>query len=240
MGKKILPFGGAILSSCRNLLLLRGTTLSIDPPLGHLLFALSLGTETFPAALSLRGVDLPLREKAIFLEVYSLNLHVSFSLGAVNLPHGEVVLSTPFSLRETYSFFGEFVLPFGENFLSFENWLYQYVPYSIPFIKFLLDRGSIQTTTHSFFNLLTRIRQYLGTHTFLGESFIAFLDYINALRLKLAMLIEAIGGKRSSLIAIAYFLSGNLSIPLLILSCMTFLKPQHALIVWFHELWYLQ
>ena len=92
----------------------------------------------------------------------------------------------------------------------------------------------------SFFNLSTRTRQYFGTYTFLGESFPTFMDSINALRLNLAMLIEATGGKGSSSIAIASFLSRYLSIPLLILSCMAFLKPQHALVVWFHELWYLQ
>ena len=89
------------------------------------------------------------------------------------------------------------------------------------------------------FNLSTQTRKYLGTHTFIGESFPAFLDSINTLRSKLAMLIKVIGEKGSSSIAIAFFLSGNLSIPLLILSYMTFLKPQHALVVWFHELWYL-
>ena len=124
LGEKILPFGRVILSSCRNLLLLRGTTLSPDPPLGHLPSALSLGTVTFPTTLSFRGVNLPLGKKALFLEERSLNPPVSFSLGAVNLPHGEVVLSTPFSLRGTNSSSREFILPFGENFLSLENWLY--------------------------------------------------------------------------------------------------------------------
>ena len=123
---------------------------------------------------------------------------------------------------------------------SLENWLYCSVPRYIPFTKFLLHGGSIHTVAHSLFNLLTRIKQYLRTHTFLGESFPAFLDSINAIRLKLIVLIEATGGKGSSLIAITSFLLGNLSIALLILSCMTFLKPQHALVVWFHVLWYLQ
>ena len=117
-GEKILPFGGVILSSCRNLLLLRGTTLSLDPPLGNLPSAISLGTITFPITLLFGGVNLPLREKTLFLEEHSLNLPVSFSLGAVNLPHGEVVLSATFSLRGTNSSSREFVLPFGENFLS--------------------------------------------------------------------------------------------------------------------------
>ena len=48
-------------------------------------------------------------------------------------------------------------------------------------------------------------RQYLRTHTFLGESFLAFFDSINALKLKMVVLIEAIGGKGSSSIAIASF-----------------------------------
>ena len=123
LGEKILPFG-VILSSYRNLLLLRGATLSPDPPLGHLPSIISLGTVTLPITLSFRGVNLPLGEKAFFLEEHSLNLPVLFSLGAVNLPHGEVSLSTPFSLRGMNSSSKEFVLPFGENFLSLENWLY--------------------------------------------------------------------------------------------------------------------
>ena len=123
-GEKILPFRGVIISSNRNLLLLRGTTLSPNPPLGHLPSALSLGTITFPIALSFRGVNLPLGKKSLFFEDHSLNLPVSFSLGAVNLPHGEVVLYAPFSLRGTNSSFEEFVLPFGEHFLSLDNWLY--------------------------------------------------------------------------------------------------------------------
>ena len=122
--EKILPFGGVILSSCRNLFFLRGTTISPYPPLGHLPSALSLGKITFLAAFSFRGVNLPLGKKALFLEEHSLNLLVSFSLGAMNLPHGEVVLYAPFSLRGTNSSSREFVLPFGENFLSLENWLY--------------------------------------------------------------------------------------------------------------------
>ena len=78
--EKILSFGGVILSSCRNLLFLRGTTLSPDPPLRLLPFALSLVTITFPTALSFRGVNLPLEKKDLFLEEHSMNLHVSFSL----------------------------------------------------------------------------------------------------------------------------------------------------------------
>ena len=158
----------------------------------------------------------------------------------MNLPHGEVFLSAPFYLRGTNSSYGEFFLPFGESFLFLENWLCCSVPYCIPFTKFLPDGGSIQTAAYSFFNLSTRTRQYLGTHTFLREIFPVFLDSINALRSKLVALTKATGGKGSSLIVIVSFLSGNLSIPLLILFCMTFLKPQHALVVWFYELWYLQ
>ena len=48
-------------------------------------------------------------------------------------------------------------------------------------------------------------------HTFLGESFPTFLDPINALRLKMAMLIEATSGKGSSSIAI--FLVKELEYP---------------------------
>ena len=73
---KILPFGGVILSSYRNLILLRGTTLSPDPPLGNLPFSISLGTITFPVALSFRGVNLTLGEKALFLEEHSLNVPI--------------------------------------------------------------------------------------------------------------------------------------------------------------------
>ena len=122
--EKILPFRGVILSSCRNLLLLRGTTLSPDPPLGNLPSALSLGTVTFPRALSFREANLSLGEKALFLEEHSLNLPVSFSLGIVNLPLREVILSSTFSQRGMNSSYREFVIPFGENFLSLENWLY--------------------------------------------------------------------------------------------------------------------
>ena len=63
LGGKNLPFGGVILSFGRNLLLLRGTTLSPDPHLGNLpsalslgkigLFAFFLGKVTFPTTLSL-------------------------------------------------------------------------------------------------------------------------------------------------------------------------------------------
>ena len=135
--------------------------------------------------------------------------------------------------------YGKFVLPFGESFIFLENWLCCFVPCCIP-TKFLLKEISVQTVAHSFFNLSTQTRQYLGTHTFPGESFPTFLDSINAHRSKLAVLTEAASGKGSSSISIVSFLSGNLSIPLLILSCMTFMKPQHALVVWFHELWYLE
>ena len=157
------------------------------------------------------------------------------------LPHRGVGFSIIFSLRGTNSCSGEFVLPLGESFLFLENWLCCYVLCCIPSTEFILDGGSyVQTAAHSFCYLSTRTIQYLGTHTFLGESFPSSLDSINALRLKLVVLTEATSGKGSSSIAIASFLLGNLSIPLLILSCMTFLKPQLALVVWFHELWYLQ
>ena len=77
LGGKNLPFGPVILSSGINLLLLRGTTLSLNPPLGNLpstlslgkisLYAFFLGIVTFPIALSFRGVNLPLKEKALYV-----------------------------------------------------------------------------------------------------------------------------------------------------------------------------
>ena len=210
--EKNLPLREVILSSCRNLILLRGTTLSLDPPLENLLSAIFLGTITFPTTLSFRGVNLPLREKALFLEGHSLNLPTSFSLGVVNLPHGEMVLSTTFSLRGTNSSSGEFVLPFGENFVSLENQLCHSIPCCIP-IKFLFNGGSIQIAAHSFFNLSTRTRQYLGTHTFLGESFPVFLDSLNALRSKPSVLTKAIGRKGSSSISISFFFVRELEYP---------------------------
>ena len=152
--------------------------------------------------LSFRGVNLPIGEKPLFLKEHSLNLPASLSLGAMNLPHGRVGLSTTFSLGGTNP-------SLGESLISLENQLCCSVPYCIPFIEFLPDGGSIHTANHSFFNLST-IRQYLGTHTFLGESFPAFWDSINALRSKLAVLIEATGGKGSSSIAIASFFQGTL------------------------------
>ena len=168
-------------------------------------------------------MSLPLREISFFLEEHSLNLLASFFLKEMNLPYGGVGLSTTFSLGGMNSS-REFVLPFGESFLFLENWLCCSVPH-YPFNEFLSNGGSIQTTIHSFFNISTRTKQYLRTHTFLGVIFLAFLDSINALRLKLVVLTEATSGKGSSLIAIVSVLSRNLSIPLLILSCMTFLKP---------------
>ena len=75
-------------------------------------------------AFSLEGVNLPLGEKTLFLEEHSLNQPVSFSLRALNLPHRGVGLSTTFSLGGTNSSSKEFDLPFGENFLSLENWFY--------------------------------------------------------------------------------------------------------------------
>ena len=207
LGEKNLPFGGVILSSGRNLLLLRGTTLSTYPPLRNLpstlslektsLFTFFLGTVTFHAALSFKRAKrlLPLGEKTLFHKEHSLNLPASFSLGIVSLTYGEVTLSTTFSLRGTNAFLGEFILPFRESLISLENRLCCSVPYCILFTKFLLDVGFVQTAKHSFFNLSTRTRQYLRTHTFLGESFLAFLDSINALRSKLVVLIVATSGK---------------------------------------------
>ena len=149
-------------------------------------------------------MNLLLGEKALFLEEHSLNLHASFSLREMNLAHEGVGLSTTFSLEGMNSF-GEFVLHFGESFIFLKNQLCYSVPYCIPFTEFLPDEGFIQTATHSFFNLSTRTKQYLRTHTFLRESFPAFLDSINALRSKLVVLTKVIGGKGSSLIAIISF-----------------------------------
>ena len=104
LGEMSPPFG--------NIGLSRGTCLSL---------AFFLRELTFPEILSFRGVNLPLEEQALFLEEHSLNLPASFSLGEMNLPHGEVVLSTPFSLRGTNLFYGEFVLPIGYNFVFLEN-----------------------------------------------------------------------------------------------------------------------
>ena len=73
-------------------------------------------------------VNLPLGEKALFLEEHSLNLLVTFYLEALNLPHGGVDLSKTFSLGGTNSSSREFILPFGEIFLFLENWLYCFVP----------------------------------------------------------------------------------------------------------------
>ena len=143
----------------------------------------------------------------------------------MNLPHGEVVLSAPFSLRGTNSSFGEFTLPFGDNFLP---WRICYTDLFLalsPSPNFFLMEDLYKLQHVPFFNLSIRTRQYLGTHTFHGESFPAFLDSINALKSKLVVLIEATGRKVSLSIVIASFLLGNLSIPLLIMSCMTFLKP---------------
>ena len=142
-------------------------------------------------------------------------------------------LSTAFSLGRTNPSPREFILPFRESLISLENRLCCSIPYCIPSTEFLPDGGFVQTAYHSFFNLSTQTIQYLGVHTILGESFLTFLDSINALRPKLVVLIKATGEKGSSLIATTFFLLGDLSIPLLILSCMTFLKPQHVLVVWF-------
>ena len=85
------------------------------------------------------GVNLSLREKTMFLEEHSLNLLASFSLGAVNLFHGRVGLSTTFSLGGKNPSHGEFILNFRESLLSLENRLCCYVPYCIPFTEFLPD-----------------------------------------------------------------------------------------------------
>ena len=175
--------------------------------------AFFLGELNFLEILSFRERNLPLREKSLFLEEHSLNLPASFSLGEMNLPHGGVDLSPTLSLGGMNSS-REFILPFGESFIFLENRICCSIPCRIPFIEFLPDGGSVQTATHSFFDLSTQTRQYLGTHTFLGESFPTFLDSINALRSKLVVLIEATSGKGFSSIAIVSFLSGNLSIPL--------------------------
>ena len=110
---------------------------------------------TFPTTLSFGGVNLPLREKSLFLEEHSLNLPASFSLGTVNLSHGRVGLSTTFSLGGTNPSYGEFISHFGETLISLENWLFCYVPCCISFIEFLPDGGSVQTAYHLFFKLST-------------------------------------------------------------------------------------
>ena len=169
----------------------------IGPPFGNIGLigetclspAFFLGEFTFHEILSFRRRDLSFGEQAIFLEEHSLNLLASFSLGEMNLPHGGVGLSTTFSLGRMNSS-REFVLPFGESFIFLENRLCYFVPYCIPFTKFLPDGGSVQIVAHSLFNLSTRTKQYLGTQTFLGESFPAFLDSIIALILKLVVLTE--------------------------------------------------
>ena len=100
--------------------------------------AFFLGELTCPTILKFRGVNLPLREKAFFLEEHSLNPLESFSLREMNLPHGGMGLSITFSLGGMNSS-GEFVLPFGESFLFLENHLSFYVPHYIPFTEFLAD-----------------------------------------------------------------------------------------------------
>ena len=97
----------------------------------------SLEEVTFPTTLSFGGVNLPLREKTLFLEEYFLNFPASFFLGVVNLSHGGVGLSTTFSLGGTNPSLREFILPFGESLISLENRLGRSLPYCIPFTKFL-------------------------------------------------------------------------------------------------------
>ena len=156
-----LPLGEVKLSLV-NFILYLG---EMGPPFGNiglrgktcLSSAFFLRELTFSAILSFRGVNLPLGEKALFLEEHSLNMPTSFSLGEMNLSYGGVDLSTTFSLGGMNPS-REFVLPFGESFLFLENRLCCSVPYCIPFIEFLLDEGSVQTAVHSFFNLSTQTR----------------------------------------------------------------------------------
>ena len=75
----------------------------------------------------------------MFLEEHSMNLPASFSLGAVNLTLGRVGLSATSSLGGTNLSHGEFILPFRESLISFENQLCCYVPYRIPFTELLLN-----------------------------------------------------------------------------------------------------
>ena len=177
--EKNLPLGELKLSLVNIILYLREMGL----PFGNiglsgetcLSYAFFLREMTFPAYFSFRGVNFPLGEKALFLEEHSLNLPALFSLVEMNLPHGGVGFSIPFSLGRMNSSFGEFVLSFGESFLFWKIWLRCYAPCCIP-IEFLLKGISVQTATHSFFNLSPQTKQYLGTHTFPRESFPAFLD----------------------------------------------------------------
>ena len=127
----------------------RGTCPSLVFSLEELKLSASfyLGGKNLPIG----RVNLPLGENALLLEEHFLNLLVSLSLEVLNLTHGGIGLSTSFSLGRTNSSFEEFVLPFGENFLSWENWLNCYVSLCIPFTELLLDGGSIQIATHSFF-----------------------------------------------------------------------------------------
>ena len=74
-----------------------------------------LGELTFPVILSFRGVNLPLGEKALFLNEHSLNLPTSFSRGEMNLPHGGMGFFITFSLGKMNSSSRDFVLPFGES-----------------------------------------------------------------------------------------------------------------------------
>ena len=146
----------------------------LDPHLGNLpsalsirktgLFAFFFGTVTFLITLSFGEVNLLLGEKAMFFEEHSLL--ASFSLEAVHIPYGGLGLSASFSLGGTNPSPRERILPFRESIISLENRLCSYVPCRIPFNEFLPDRGSVQITDHSFFNLSTRSKQYLRTHTF--------------------------------------------------------------------------
>ena len=94
---------GEVKLSLVNFILYLG---EMGPPFGNI--GLSGETCLFPAfflreltcltILKFRGVNLPLREKAFFLEEHSLNPLESFSLREMNLPHGGLGLSITFSL----------------------------------------------------------------------------------------------------------------------------------------------
>ena len=83
----------------------------------HVSLTFFLGELTFPVILLFRGVNLPLGEKALFLDEHSLNLPTSFSHGEMNLPHGGMGFFITFSLGRMNSSSREFVLPFGESSL---------------------------------------------------------------------------------------------------------------------------
>ena len=118
-------FLGEVKLSLVNFILYLG---EMGPPFGNiglsgetcLSLALFIGELNFPTILSFRGVNLPIGEKAFFLEKHSINRLASFSLREINLPYEGVGLSTTFSLGGMNSS-REFVLPLGESFLFLEN-----------------------------------------------------------------------------------------------------------------------